>query len=192
MLTFFLACWSQPQDSAFTVTQDTSYPGLPELQAVSASCTDGVVAYRARTIGWSNFAAVDVWNTNAQPDSHESVELPTVGFLRDEYCDLMELRLNAKDSPNPSTALGRSKVNCDEFDTGVLTLLFQVWYEEGCAGAQVYGADPNAVYADTQTVNGEPTRSPHNDDCLPDNAGDTEHIRGTVMDEVPPCSQPLD
>ncbi len=189
MLSLLIACIS-PEDSAFVEPEDTSYRSVPRLQAVSASCVDGVIDFRARTIGWSNLAFVDIWYAGRVPDQYEAWEVPTEFFRRDEFCDFMHVKLNARDAVLTGTPLDHSTLRCPQFTSNNLTFLFQVWYEEGCAGAQVFGADPESVYADTLSVNGGPTVSPSNEDCLPNNADDPL-IKGVVMEEVPPCSEPL-
>ncbi len=190
VLSLLLACVDA--DSGFVATEDTSYPGRPELQAVSATCVEGLITFQARTVGWSNLAGVDVWYTPSVPDRHEVWTLPTTAYRRDEYCDFMELKLNSRGADTPDGLLDPSIFRCNQFVEPSLTFLFQVWYEDGCAGAQVFGAHPDAVYTDTQSVDVAPMTGPSDVSCVPENALDTEHIKGVVMTEVPPCSEPLE
>ncbi|GDX82239.1 hypothetical protein LBMAG42_40500 [Deltaproteobacteria bacterium] len=187
VLSLLLACEPEGADSGFVEAVDTSYRGRPELQAVSASCEDGVIEFRARTIGWSNLAYVDVWMTDRVPDQYEAWELPSVAFRRDEFCDFMVVQLDARNPDLPGTDRADSKLRCPQFTANNLTFLFQVWFEEGCAGAQVFGAHPESVYANA--MNGGPIVSPSNGSCVPLDASET---KGVVMDEVPPCSEPLE
>lgn len=190
MLILLLAC--APAEDEFVEPVDTSFRGVPELQAVSASCKDGVIDFRARTKGWSNLAFVDIWYTERVPDQYEAWEIPTVFFQRDEFCDFMVVQLDARNPDFPDTELQNSTLRCPQFVSNNLTFLFQVWYEEGCAGAQVFGAHPEDVYGDSFAMNGGPTVSPSNGSCLPDNAEDTDRLKGVVMTEVPPCTEPLE
>lgn len=191
VLSLLLACEPEGDDTGFGEAGDTSYGGVPELQAVSASCDNGVITFRARTKGWSNLAFVDVWHVERLPDQYEAWELPTVGFRRDEFCDLMEVKLDALDPDFPDSERQNSTLRCQQFTSNNLTFLFQVWFEEGCAGAQVFGAHAEAAYGATFAMNRGPTGRRRNPSCLPANAADPL-IQGVVLDEVPPCTEPLE
>lgn len=163
------------------LVEDSSWPYRPELMQVSLSCDAGVATARARTQGWSNGGTVDVWG----PDMVvvESWDMKSVGFSRDETCDIVEASWGSSDAGEVGA------FTCDQYAGGTLTWMIRIAYESGCAGIHVAGPGAEAVEAGDV----EAPLADLADDCDPPSeySADTRPAAGEHVDAVTPCTEPL-
>jgi hypothetical protein len=157
------------------LAEDTSYPGFPELLAVSGHCdAAGAFVVRARTIGWSERGWVQIWTgRDLSADPVVNQEIVSVGFRSDEYCDVLE---GVIEGTQPCVG---------DFLEGY-TALVAVSFEAGCAGMQAFGLGAEDVASGGTAA----WPSGIEGDCeAPADTGPA--LTADVLELVPYCDEPL-
>ncbi len=178
---YLSACAGSPAE----FSTDTSFPGFPEVLAVSADCEpDGDFVVRARTVGWSEAGVIQIWEgSDVSGTPIVERDFRSIGFRRDEWCDFLEGPAQGEDANLPECR--------GDFESGY-TVLLRVTYESGCAGEQAIG--PGAASA----LGGEVIDPTGLDDTCPApmsadwmEADPPPSLDSDVVSFVPPCDEAL-
>lgn len=162
-------------DSDLGLAEDTSYPGFPELLAVSGHCdAAGAFVVRARTIGWAERGWVQIWTgSDVSVEPLVDQEIVSVGFRSDEYCDVLEGVIAAA---QPCVGV---------FGEGYTALVW-VTFESGCAGVQAFG-----LGADDVASGGAAAWPSGVDGDCPSPVDTGSALTAEVLDLVPYCDEAL-